>query len=146
MSFARDVENHFKTRPGRTLRLKPLSVALRAEPDQVRQALSYLRERAKTGNAIDISVVTHGQAWRYNAPKLPELPEGLLVDPQATEIIKEIKSTKWNEAEIVDLVPKSEPTVTLRVVGTLAETGEVLVQSGDGDHFDSGVWAMRRLG
>lgn len=48
-------------------------------------------------------------------------------------------------AELSDLVPKAEPTVTLRVLGTLRETGEVLVQSGDGDHFDRGVWAMRRL-
>lgn len=44
------------------------------------------------------------------------------------------------------LFPTGERVVTLKVLGTLAETGEVLVQGSNEQGFESGVWAMRRLG
>jgi hypothetical protein len=64
----------------------------------------------------------------------------------AEELDKTERTLRINAQFAEEIVPTSEPTVTLRVLGTLKETGEVLVLGADEWGFGNDVWAMRRLG
>lgn len=63
----------------------------------------------------------------------------------ADKLADPITEGKWRGREVLG-VPQTEPVVTLRVIGTLRETGEVLVQGDTTQGFESGVWALRKLG
>jgi hypothetical protein len=63
---------------------------------------------------------------------------------EAKEEVRRSQETmaKWMGATIV---PDTEPVVTLKVIGTLKETGEVLVKGDSAQGFERGVWALRKL-
>lgn len=112
--------------------------------------------RRRVGPRNDVPVDTQVDAYiASNQP--PEFAESTSVrvasDAEAAQRMRNladkladpITEGKWRGREVLG-VPQTEPVVTLRVIGTLRETGEVLVQGDTTQGFESGVWALRKLG
>lgn len=166
------VESYLRKHAGIACDIGEMEMALGLTRAQVRNAIDYLRN----GRQCPVQTVTRGTTWRWgssvglrrlakkpksglsnpleHAPKEPNGPKpvdrtGLrrMVDKlgEAEHAAPLHVMTQFAE-DVVNSVPTSKPAVTLKVLGTLAETGEVLVQGSNEQGFESGVWAMRRLG
>lgn len=164
MNHAKNVREYFEANRNRDISLDEVR-AIIGEGDELgsavtaRGVISYLR----TQRNMKITVVKRGEKWRYDkvqrrrvGPR-QDAPEGkpikVVSDKEAAQrmhaladkLADPITEGKWRGREVLG-VPQTEPVVTLRVIGTLRETGEVLVQGDTTQGFESGVWALRKLG
>lgn len=148
MSVSRDVENYFRTRPNQTHKLDKLAKDLRLSPADVRSSLSYLRERLKKDDAIDIKVVKHGQAWRYNRPRLNAGQKAArAVLPNKVKSSEEVPPNtspqlKFKLGEML-AIPATEPNAEFQIVGTLRISDELVLKGVSAGV--EGVWLARRL-
>jgi biotin operon repressor len=140
--YSKDVLSYLQANPGKPLGVTGLAKKLDLDEAQVRNAMNYLRTPG-----VPIEVLKPGRLWRYGHDQrtIKNPFEGVPAEPNGPARINSQETLeKWLGAE-AESVPASEPTITLRVLGTLKETGEVLVV-GDLDDLESGVWALRKLG
>lgn len=146
--YSKEVLSYLQANPGKPLDVIGLAKKLDLDEAQVRNAMNYLRTPG-----VPIEVIKPGKLWRYGGKsttshqRTTAKKTGLLEVPEPAEIGTNLHETweKWLDAE-AESVPASEPVVTLRVLGTLKETGEVLVLGDNAQGFESGVWALRKLG
>lgn len=150
----------FRENAGKPVSRSKLIREVKASPHAISSAISYLRAKYNAGDptGLPVATLTRGQIWGYYPSEKAEgeqvlAPEEVkagiermvekLTDAERTE-----RTTRINTqfVEFSDLAPKTEPAITLKVIGTLRETGEVLVAGDDEQGFGNGVWAMRRLG
>lgn len=122
----------------------------------ISSAISYLNRKARQGTGgLFIDTLIRGKVWAYypadekgspdkEEPLGEEIPAKRVVRRLADKLADSELDKKWREAEIIG-VPQTDPEqiVVVRVLGTLRETGEVLVVRGDDE---PGVWALRKLG
>jgi biotin operon repressor len=137
--YSKDVLSYLQANPGKPLGVTGLAKKLDLDEAQVRNAMNYLRTPG-----VPIEVIKPGKLWRYGGGSTTSHQR---TNAKKTAAVVNSQETweKWLEAE-AESVPASEPVVTLRVLGTLKETGEVLVLGDNAQGFESGVWALRKLG
>lgn len=164
VNHAKAVREYFEANRNRDITLDEVRLIVGQDGEMgktstARSVITYLRSK----QGMRIAVVKRGEVWRYNkhqrrrvGPR-QDIPEGKPVrvvsdeDTQrmrrlADKLVDPIEGDRWRGKEVINPVPDTEPVVTLRVIGTLRETGEVLVQGDTTQGFESGVWAMRKLG
>lgn len=157
VNHARQVREYFESNRNRDIMLDELRAIIGspdelADPAKTRRVVKYLR----TQRNMRVKVVKRGEVWRYDKVERKNSAKVQMRVPSGSEAAKRIRALanklddpiadkKWREAEVIG-VPRTEPVVTLRVIGTLKETGEVLVEGDSAQGFESGVWALRKLG
>jgi hypothetical protein len=149
-SISKDVLGYLQTHEGIPCDVAEMSASLGLSGAQVSGAAQHLArgnlgvQRYERGSYI----FRHPKLNKMGMEMTAEQYEGMPAEPNGpAEIGTKLHETweKWLEAE-AESVPVSEPVVTLRVLGTLKETGEVLVLGDNAQGFESGVWALRKLG
>lgn len=161
VNHAKKVREYFEANRNRDIALDEVRLVVgdgeggMADAAKTQGVISYLRN--KTGHNMRIKVVKRGAVWRYDK-----------VERKGVRVLRQDDSVRIGEADgrpinsdeqaavrlrriadklgAAESVPATEPTVTLRVIGTLKETSEVLVEGDSAQGFERGVWAMRRLG
>lgn len=132
---------------GKPVKLRKLMIETNVNPQAISSAITYLRTKYNAGDptGLPVTTLTPGKVWAYYPSEKAEGEQ--VVTPEGVKAGIERMVNKLADAEeLVNQVPASEPVVTLRVLGTLKETGEVLVLGTDEWGFGNDVWAMRRLG
>jgi hypothetical protein len=165
---AKKVREYFEANRNRDIALDEVRLIVgdgeggMADAAKTRGVVNYLR----TQRNMRLKVVKRGEVWRYdkierrtvaeNERRKQAIARGKVnhsvrigeadgrpveSDEQAATRLRRI-ADKLGAAETV---PVTEPVVTLRVIGTLKETGEVLVEGDSAQGFERGVWALRKL-
>ena len=132
---AREVEKFFKDNPGKDINVLALMAATKLNGEEVRKAISYLRSRAPGGGAISIDTLLRGQLWRYT-PRETASPSSASVTPMPNVV-------QGKEVPTHTPAPSTEPEATFRILGTVMETGELLL-SGQTSGV-TGVWLAREI-
>lgn len=129
-SHVKDVENFFKQHPNRPFLISDLCRRLRLTPDQVRNTLTYLRTKAKNGEAIDIQIIRRGKEWRY-------VPESVSTTmPNETSGVR----AEWDlDGAYNETTTEGEPTVTARTkfwwLGFSDVNGHLLLKADNGKAY-----------
>jgi hypothetical protein len=170
-THSKTIEAHFKENPGRAITIGTLMRVAKCGKGSVSSAISYLNAKARSGKGgIAIDTLTRGHSWAYyphrqpnavslefdpepadsNGPperttvKLPNVVEGQPVsDREASERLRKLADKITEPLPPWRKVPAGEPEVSFRVIGTLLENGQLVLQGVSAGV--QGVWMARRV-
>lgn len=134
--ITKDVLEFLQKNTGRTITIVELTRRFRLHEGQVQGAISYIKKNKD--DQVIVDTLQRGKKWRASAP---EGSLGVAAPPE--KVTMALRETRVAPQPEVVAVPDSEPLAQFRILGTVKETGELLIQGNSPGV--AGVWLAREI-
>lgn len=145
-THSKRVAEYFAANPGETISIGKLKAGTGiGNATAISHAISYLNAKHRKGQegGLAIETITRGQRWAYYPDRQPTRNSTDARQQAAKETIGRLAEKITAPAPGWHKVPAGEPPVSFRVIGTLMETGDLVLQGVS--EGVQGVWMARRV-